>query len=122
MARDRMHLTAFWRDAVPAGSSRLAHAIPVTCGLPDDVAWIQSEQSVATIDGGALVVNNVTSAGQDDRLIDVLVSGPLTERLAGSSASSGTTRNTSGSPCGLATTSLLSRRCQFCPTRLEWRS
>ena len=81
--RDRMHLTAFWRDEVPADASRLAHAIPVTCGLSDDVAWIQSEQSVATIDGGALVVNNVTASGQDDRLIDVLVSGPLTEPARG---------------------------------------
>lgn len=81
--QDRMHLTAFWRDAVPAGSSRIAGSIPVTCGLPDDVAWIQSEQSVVTLDGGALVVNNVTPQGQDDRLIDVLVSGPVTEPARG---------------------------------------
>ena len=81
--QDRMHLTAFWRDRVPEGSSRIADAIPVTCGLSDDVAWIQSEQSVATVDGGALVVNNVTSEGQDDRLIDVLVSGPVTEPARG---------------------------------------
>lgn len=81
--QDRMHLTAFWRDDVPDGSTRIAHAIPVTCGLPDDVTWIQSEQSVATIDGGALVVNNVTAEGQDDRLIDVLVSGPVTEPARG---------------------------------------
>jgi hypothetical protein len=77
--RDRMHLTAFWRDDLPAGAtSRIAGTIPVTCGLPGDVAWIQSEQSVATLDWGALVVNNVTTEGQADRLIDVLASGPLT--------------------------------------------
>lgn len=76
--QDRMHLTAFWRDELPAGAtSRIAGSIPVSCGQSDDVAWIQSEQSVATLDWGALVVNNVTSEGQQDRLIDVFVSGPL---------------------------------------------
>lgn len=45
--------------------------------------WIQSEQSVATLDRGAFVVNNVTSEGQSDRLIDVLVSGPVTEPAYG---------------------------------------
>jgi hypothetical protein len=36
-----MHLTAFWRDDLPAGAtSRLAGSTPVTAGLADDVAWI----------------------------------------------------------------------------------
>jgi hypothetical protein len=79
--QDRMHLTAFWRDDLPAGAtSRIAGTIPVTCGLPRDVAWIQSEQSVATLDWGALVVNNVTTEGQADRLIDVLASGRTVHR------------------------------------------
>jgi hypothetical protein len=76
--QNRMRLTAFWRNDLPAGvTDRIADAIAVTCGLGDEVAWIQSEQSVATLDRGALVVNNVTPEGQSDRLIDVLVSGPL---------------------------------------------
>lgn len=76
--RDRIHLTAFWRDELPAGAtSRIAGSIPVSCGQPDDVAWIQSEQSAATLDRGALVVDNITIEGQSDRLIDVLVPGPL---------------------------------------------
>jgi hypothetical protein len=82
--QDRMHLMAFWRDGLPAGAtSRLAGSIPVTCGLGDDVSWIQSEQSVACLDWGALVVNNVTSEGQTDRLVDVLCSGPLAEPAHG---------------------------------------
>ena len=44
--RYRMHLTAFWRDDLPAGAtSRIAGTIAVTCGLPGDVAWIQSGRS-----------------------------------------------------------------------------
>lgn len=76
--RDRMHLLAFWRDALPdLATSRLAGELALTCGQPDETAWIQSEQSVACLDYGALVVNNVTSHGQADRLVDVLVSGPV---------------------------------------------
>lgn len=76
--QNRMRLTAFWRNELPEGATgRIADAIPVTCGLDPDVAWVQSEQSVATLDRGALVVNNVTPEGQSDRLVDVLVSGPL---------------------------------------------
>lgn len=81
--QNRMHLTAFWRDELPPGADRVADAIPVTCGLGPHVPWIQSEQSVATLDRGAFVVNNVTSEGQSDRLIDVLVSGPVTEPAYG---------------------------------------
>jgi hypothetical protein len=81
--RKRMHLTAFWRDEIPDGGTRIADAIPITCGLGDDVEWIQSEQSVATLESGALVVNNVTEEGQSDKLIDVLVSGPLSKPAYG---------------------------------------
>ena len=55
----RMNLTAFWRDEIPEGSQRIAGQIPVTCGLPTDTEWIQSEQSVVVYGYGAFVVNNI---------------------------------------------------------------
>ena len=55
----RMNLVAFWRDEIPEGSKRIAGQIPVTCGLPTDTEWIQSEQSVVIYGYGAFVVNNI---------------------------------------------------------------
>jgi len=88
---DRMNLVAFWRDEIPAGftrrpgtpSDRIADQIPVTAGLDLSTPWIQSEQSVATCGWGAIVVNNVTSEGQADRLVDVMSSGPVTAPAVG---------------------------------------
>jgi hypothetical protein len=88
---NRMSLVAFWRDDIPADfvqrpgtlSPRIADQIPVTAGLASDVDWIQSEQSVATCGWAAVVVNNVTSEGQADRLVDVMVSGPVTRPAYG---------------------------------------
>jgi len=84
--RDRMNLVAFWRNQIPDGftrklgtlSDRIADQIAVTAGLDPSTPWIQSEQSVATCGWGAIVVNNVTSEGQADRLVDVMASGPVT--------------------------------------------
>lgn len=62
---ERMNLTLFWRDDVPADweqlpdapSRRIAGLAPATMGNPELTA-IQSEQSVAVAGYGALVVNN----------------------------------------------------------------
>ena len=88
---DRMNLVAFWRDRIPDGftrkpgtlSDRIADQIAVTAGLDPGTPWIQSEQSVATCGWGAVVVNNVTSEGQADRLVDVMASGPVTAPALG---------------------------------------
>jgi hypothetical protein len=61
----RMNFVAFWRDAIPdnwrqvanAPSRRIAGQAPATMGNPDLIG-VQSEQSVAVIGYGALVVNN----------------------------------------------------------------
>lgn len=82
---DRMRLVAFWRDAIPEGfeqrpgtkSRRIAGQIQVTAGLPADVPWVQSEQSVVVNGTGAFVVNNVIAEGHSDKMIDVLAVGPL---------------------------------------------
>lgn len=58
---DVMNLVGYWRDAVPAGASRVAGEIRVGFGR-DDLAAAQSEQSVVVMGDGAFVVNN---AGPD---------------------------------------------------------
>ncbi|HVY55366.1 MAG TPA: hypothetical protein VHC46_06380, partial [Thermodesulfobacteriota bacterium] len=88
---DHMKLVAFWRDEIPAGfqqvpgtkSSRIAGQIQVTCGLPQDVKFIQSEQSVVVNGYGAFVVNNIRDKGAEDRLVDVLAGGPVFPPPAG---------------------------------------
>ena len=62
----RMNLVAFWRDEIPEGSQRIAGQIPVTCGLPTDTEWIQSEQSVVVYGYGAFVVNNIPETVDPD--------------------------------------------------------
>jgi hypothetical protein len=82
---DHMKLVAFWRDDIPAGfqqvpgakSNRIAGQIQVTCGLPQDVKFIQSEQSVVANGYGAFVVNNIRDQGSEDRLVDVLAGGSV---------------------------------------------
>jgi hypothetical protein len=46
-------------------------------GLPLDTAWVQSEQSVVVNGWGAFVVNNMVPKGHKDKLIDVLINGPI---------------------------------------------
>ena len=82
---DRMKLVAFWRDEIPgdavprtgAKSPRIADQVPVTAGLSPLPEFIQSEQSVVVSYYGAFVVNNIRSAGDPDRLVDVLAGGPV---------------------------------------------
>ena len=52
-----MNLTLYWRDAIPAGTSRLAGKLPVTLGDPDRKA-LQSEQAVVVAGYDMVVVNN----------------------------------------------------------------
>ncbi|WP_454763687.1 hypothetical protein [Cupriavidus campinensis] len=88
---NRMKLVAFWRDQVPAGfqqrpgtrSNRIADQIQVTCGLPADTPFIQSEQSVVGMGYGAFVVNNIRPKGVEDRLVDVFAGGPALEPAVG---------------------------------------
>lgn len=82
---DRMKMVAFWRDTIPANfaqlpgtkSRRIAGQLPITAGLPADTQWIQSEQSVVVNGWGAFVVNNMVPHGHVDKLIDVLLNGPV---------------------------------------------
>ena len=82
----RMKLIAFWRDEIPAdakelvpGNPRIADAYEVTCGLPKETEWVQSEQSVVCAGYGAFVVNNILSGvvATGDKIVDVLAIGPL---------------------------------------------
>ena len=51
---------AFWRNAIPEGSKRIAGQIQVACDFsPSLPEWIQSEQSVVVSGYGAFVVNNI---------------------------------------------------------------
>lgn len=77
----RMNLTAFWRDEIPNRSQRIAGQIQVTCGLPTDTEWIQSEQSVVVYGYGAFVVNNIPETVSDDlvnqnKILQVSLMGP----------------------------------------------
>lgn len=82
---NRMKVVAFWRDEIPAwfeqlpgtSSRRVAGVIQITAGLPHDAPWIQSEQSVSVNGWGAFVVNNVVPEGHPDKLVDVLINGPV---------------------------------------------
>ena len=82
---DRMKIVAFWRDDIPADfvqkpdakSRRIAGQFQVTAGLPLDTPWVQSEQSVVVNGWGAFVVNNMVPKGHRDKLIDVLINGPV---------------------------------------------
>jgi hypothetical protein len=87
---NRMHIVAFWRDAIPPEfvqkpgtlSRRIADQFPITAGLPEDQAWIQSEQSVVVRGWGAFVVNNIPPPEEQppaDKIVDVLTLGPLRE-------------------------------------------
>lgn len=88
---DHMKLVAFWRDRIPANfkqkpgtkSRRIADQIEVTCGLPSDTQYIQSEQSVVTLGYGAFVVNNIRPQGVPERLVDVIAGGPALEPAKG---------------------------------------
>ncbi len=83
----RMKLVAFWRDEIPidaqkldAANPRLAGEFEVSCGLPSNTEWIQSEQSVVVGGYDAFVVNNIDAATAviPDKVIGVLAIGPLT--------------------------------------------
>ncbi len=82
---NRMKVVAFWRDEIPADfeqkpgtkSRRIAGQIQITAGLPLDTAWVQSEQSVVVNGWGTFVVNNMVPQGHKDKLIDVLINGPV---------------------------------------------
>jgi hypothetical protein len=82
---DRMKVVAFWRDEIPPDfvqkpgtkSRRIAGQIQVTAGLPPDTQWVQSEQSVVVNGWGTFVVNNMVPNGHKDKLIDVLINGPV---------------------------------------------
>jgi hypothetical protein len=65
----RMNLVAFWRDEIPNESQRTADQIQVTCGLPNNTKWIQSEQSVVVYGYGVFVVNNIPKTF-DSNLVD----------------------------------------------------
>lgn len=84
----RMNLTAFWRDEIPEGSKRIAGQIPVTCGLPENTEWIQSEQSVVVSGYGAFVVNNIPENVSSDiegmnKILQVSLMGPAYETSYG---------------------------------------
>ena len=88
----RMKIVAFWRDGIPAdarevvpGNPRVADVYEVTCGLPKETEWVQSEQSVVCAGYGAFVVNNVLTGAPTtgDKVVDVLAIGPLIETPRG---------------------------------------
>ena len=88
----RMKLIAFWRDEIPSdakevvtGNPRIADAFEVTCGLPRETEWVQSEQSVVCAGYGAFVVNNILSGTKatGDKVVDVLAIGPLIDSPQG---------------------------------------
>ncbi|HWQ48311.1 MAG TPA: hypothetical protein VN414_05090 [Methanosarcina sp.] len=77
----RMNLVAFWRDEIPNGSQRIADQIQVTCDLPTDTKWIQSEQSVVVYEYGAFVVNNIPETFDSNlvgknKILQVSLMGP----------------------------------------------
>lgn len=82
---NRMKLVAFWRDGIPpdartvpgARSPRIADQKPVTAGISEQRAWLQSEQTIIASGYGAFVVNNLIEEGHPDRIIDVMTVGPV---------------------------------------------
>lgn len=82
---NRMKLVAFWRDDIPADarpiagalSPRIADQKPVTAGISEQHAWLQSEQTIIVSGQGAFVVNNLIEEGHPDRIIDVMTVGPV---------------------------------------------
>lgn len=82
---NRMKLVAFWRDAIPADaravpgarSPRIADQKPVTAGISEQRAWLQSEQTIIVSGYGAFVVNNLIEEGHPDRIVDVMTVGPV---------------------------------------------
>lgn len=88
---DHMKVVAFWRNRIPANfkqqpgtkSRRIAGQIEIGAGLDPKPEFIQSEQSVVVRGYGAFVVNNIRSQGNKDKLIDVLVGGPVYDPPAG---------------------------------------
>ena len=82
---NRMKLVAFWRDQIPADarkvpgalSPRIADQKPVSAGISEERAWLQSEQTIIVSGTGAFVVNNLIEEGHPDRIIDVLTVGPV---------------------------------------------
>lgn len=82
---NRMKLVAFWRDGIPADarkvpgalSDRIADQKPVTAGISEQRAWLQSEQTIIVSGQGAFVVNNLIEEGHPDRIIDVMTVGPV---------------------------------------------
>lgn len=82
---NRMKLVAFWRDTIPADartvpgarSPRIADQKPVTAGISEQRAWLQSEQTIIVSGQGAFVVNNLIEEGHPDRIIDVMTVGPV---------------------------------------------
>jgi hypothetical protein len=84
----RMNLVAFWRNEIPDGSQRIADTIPVTCDLPNETEWIQSEQSVVVYGYGAFVVNNIPANVSDDligqnKILQVALMGPAYDTAYG---------------------------------------
>lgn len=84
----RMNLVAFWRNEIPDGSQRIAYTIPVTCDLPNETEWIQSEQSVVVYGYGAFVVNNIPANVSDDligqnKILQVALMGPAYDTAYG---------------------------------------
>ena len=60
----RMKIVAFWRDGIPAdarevvpGNPRVADVYEVTCGLPKETEWVQSEQSVVCAGYGLSLIH-----------------------------------------------------------------
>jgi len=87
---NQMNLVAFWRDRQPEGGAQIAGQIGVHAGFDTPPAFVQSEQSVAVLDDGAFVVNNIAPTadglrqyGPDPSLPDlcfnVLATGPMVE-------------------------------------------
>lgn len=89
---NRANIVAFWRNEIPkdfqqkAGTKtrRIADAIPVNCGLPNDLKWIQTEQSLVVSGNGVFFVNNMPNFKKDepfpsDRLVEAMASGPVLE-------------------------------------------
>jgi len=84
--QNQMNLVAFWR--AQKKGSQIADQIEVQCGFTDPPSFIQSEQSVAVLDNGAFVVNNIAPNPQGlrefddandvaDLIFNVLAVGPI---------------------------------------------
>lgn len=82
---NRYKMVAFWRKEIPKDwkqipgtkSRRIAGQIQLSAGQPDNVEWVQSEQSVVVNGWGAFVVNNMIPKGHPDKMVEVLANGPV---------------------------------------------